>query len=73
MRYTSVSDFDITFRCEKEEKNRNSFWDSYIFRASSSSLINHYNNQDRMIINNHTICNDGYMRIEAYPPDFKRE
>ena len=71
LRYTSTSDVDIMFRCIKPDNERGEFWDNFIFRASPAALT--YNDEEsRKLIDAHTICNDGHMRIEAYPPSFKK-
>ena len=58
---------DIMIRCHKPENERGQFWDNYIFRISSSKLV--YSSEDQIMIDEHTMCIDDGIRIEAYPPE----
>ena len=61
---------DIMIRCHKPDEQRGDFWDNYIFRISPPNLI--YRSEDKIIIDEHTLCVDAGVRIEAYPPENKK-
>ena len=66
--YTSASPYDIMFRCHKPDSHRGEFWDNYIFRVSPKDLV-YASEEDRKLVDKHTICVDSHIRLEAYPPD----
>lgn len=57
---------EILFRCYKDEKDRGKFWDNYIFRMTYSNL--QWEEEALKEIEDHTICIDKVVRIEAYAP-----
>ena len=65
MNFKHLGPNDIMIRCYKPDEERGEFWDNYIFRMSPPNL--RYNSQDQEIINQHTLCVDAGMRLEAYP------
>ena len=66
LEYRWRSEFDIMFRCHKNNDARTNFWDTYIFRMSPSNLIFYGDRQ--AFIKKHTICDDNIIRITAYHP-----
>ena len=58
---------DMTVRCLKVDRYRRDFWDTWWFRISPSSLKIHPTQVEE--VEQHTICHDGNVRIEAYPPE----
>ncbi len=53
-------------RCNKPDNERGRFWDNYIFRISSSKL--RIDSKHLKTIEEHTICIDKEVRIEAWKP-----
>ena len=58
---------EVTVRCMKVDTQRKNFWDTWWFRITSSTLRVHPAQMDQ--VERHTICHDGQVRIEAYPPE----
>ena len=58
---------EIMIRCKKTDRDRKNFWDTWWFRMSSSMLQIHPDQIEQ--VENHTICIDPQVRIEAYPPE----
>ena len=65
--YMELDEYDMMFRCQKSDKDRGEFWDNYVFRISPRN-IQYPNPKDLALIQKHTICVDGAIRVEAYPP-----
>ena len=63
---TQSSQFDVVFQCYKKDEDKKTFWDIYVFRVSPPLLK--YDEKSQEVIDNHTICLDDKMRIEAYHP-----
>ena len=61
-----VGEDNVVFRCQKVNRERKNLWDSWWFRVSSS--IKEYSELELPAIEEHTICIDAQVRIEAYPP-----
>ena len=61
------TEWSMLVRCYKDAGKRGKFWDNYIFRISNSKL--EFEEEDQKIIDEHTICIDNVIRIEAYKPD----
>ena len=66
MQVEQETDFQWLIRCYKPDKDRGEFWDNYVFRISPSVAI--YDPKALPIIEEHTICVDHDIRIEAYAP-----
>ena len=56
----------MVFRCKKADLRRDSFWDSWWFRLTSTWLK--HDPVNLSLVKAHTICVDQQFRIEAYPP-----
>ena len=70
LRYTSLGVNDVMFRCHKPDAERGDFWDNYVFRISPATT--QYKDAGSLeLIQDHTICLDSKIRIEAYPPDHR--
>ena len=67
LNFRHLGPHDIAIRCHKPEEERGKFWDNYIFRISPPHLV--YSPDDQVIIDEHTLCIDAGVRIEAYPPE----
>ena len=70
LKYTMLSEHDIMFTCHKPDQERKTFWDSYVFRISPTSMK--YTEKSKKYIEQHTICIDNYQRIGAYPTSFDK-
>jgi len=57
---------EYIFRCQKPDRYRNNFWDTWWFRLTSSGKKLPPEKEEQ--IRQHTICIDGRFRLEAYPP-----
>ena len=64
--YRNLGENDIIFRCHKPKEERGDFWDNYIFRVSLAGIS--YSPKDQKLIEEHTLCIEDGVRIEAYPP-----
>jgi hypothetical protein len=70
VRYVNLGTEDVMFRCHKSDQDRGEFWDNYIFRISPMTM--QYKDADSLkLIQDHTICLDNSIRIEAYSPDHR--
>ena len=58
---------EVSIRCLKVDRQRKNLWDSWWFRISPSTLKVHP--AQVKVVEQHTICHDGHVRIEAYPPE----
>lgn len=67
LEYFWQADFDIVFRCHKPAEERSNFWDTHIFRISPAALENYQD--DKLYLEQHTICVDSVARVSAYHPD----
>tara|TARA_R100000808_G_scaffold24954_1_gene59855 strand:- start:422 stop:799 length:378 start_codon:yes stop_codon:yes gene_type:complete len=67
MAVVQTDDAEWLIRCHKPKSDRGDFWDNYVFRITPSmaGLDHQYAN----LIEEHTICIDERVRIEAYPPE----
>ena len=61
------TEWAMIVRCYKDAGQRGKFWDNYIFRISSSKI--EFAEEDQKVIDEHTICMDNIVRVEAYKPD----
>ena len=59
----------FVFRCQRPDRMRKNFWDTWWFRLTSS--IKEWPEEVINEVRHHTICIDGQYRIEAYPPEKK--
>ena len=66
LRYKMLSEYDIMFRCHKPEDQRKSFWDTHVFRVSPAWI--EYTGDEKKYMDDHNICIDDHIRIEAFPP-----
>jgi len=66
MQVEKESEYQWLIRCHKPDDLRGEFWDNYIFRISPSVAI--YDPKDLPAVEEHTICIDHDIRIEAYAP-----
>ena len=57
----------IVFRCKKPDIKRKNFWDTWWFRITSPILK--IPPELALEIEQHTICIDSQIRLEAYPPE----
>ena len=69
MRIKHLSEYDVMIRCHKNDNDRNSEWDTNIFRISPKIII--YMGEEGELVKKHTICEDKTIRIESYPPNLK--
>ena len=58
---------EVSIRCMKVDRERKNLWDTWWFRISPSTLKIHPSQIET--VEQHTICHDGQVRIEAYPPE----
>ena len=66
MQVEQESEVQWLVRCYKPDKERGEFWDNYVFRISPSVAL--YDPEDMAVVDEHTICIDEGIRIEAYDP-----
>ena len=64
--YVSSDGRDYMIRCYKDNDERNSVWDTYIFRMVYADAPIHH--ASKQLLDDHMICKDDKWRIEAYPP-----
>ena len=60
----------FVFRCQRPDRMRKNFWDTWWFRLTSS--IKQWPDELIAEVKHHTICIDGLHRLEAYPPENKK-
>ena len=60
----------FVFRCQRPDRMRKNFWDTWWFRITSS--IKEWPEEVINEVRHHTICIDGRHRLEAYPPENKQ-
>ena len=64
---TEETEWSMLVRCYKDAADRGKFWDNYVFRISSTKV--QFDKESQKVIDEHTICIDNNIRIEAYKPD----
>ena len=67
MQVEKETDYQWLIRCHKPDNLRGEFWDNYVFRISPSVAM--YNAKDLSVVEEHTVCIDPNIRLEAFPPD----
>ena len=60
-------DVQVVFRCMKVDRERKNIWDTWWFRITSPLL--RIPPELILKIEEHTICIDAQIRLEAYPPE----
>ena len=58
---------EFIFRCQKPDRFRKNFWDTWWFRLTSTGR--EWTPEKIDTVREHTICIDGRYRLEAYPPE----
>ena len=56
----------VVVRCDKPDMRRKNLWDKWWFRMTSSTL--QFPPELIVQVEEHTICIDSQIRLEAYPP-----
>ena len=67
LKYAQMNDYDVIFQCHKDDKDRDDFWDTMVFRVGTWSA--RYTSFEEAKKNERMICIDDHVILEAFYPN----